>query len=166
MIFHLCLGSNLDDPEKQLDRAISALRQDPEITILRASSRIRTAPYGRIAQPDFYNQVLEVESELEPEILMRRLLALEADLGRIRAEKWGPRIIDIDILLAQNRIVNIAAAENPASTPAVTIPHPDFQNRLFALQLLNELIPNALHPVMQKTINELYYMLRNRGGKK
>lgn len=165
MIYHLCLGSNLDNPELQIRKAIEAIEADKEIRIIRFSSRIRTAPYGRIEQPDFINQVLEVESALDPVTLLTRLLGIEAELGRVRTEKWAPRNIDIDILLAENTVLDTRQAIGETIYPQVIIPHPDFHNRLFALQLLNELIPEVLHPVLQKTISELYYFLQTPGGK-
>jgi len=133
--------------------------------VLRSSKRIRTAPYGRVLQPDFYNQVLEVESSLAPQLLMEQLLAIETEMGRVRSERWGPRVIDIDILLAENLVVDTRPDIADKDLPVVIIPHPDFHNRLFAMQLLNELIPNYEHPIMHKSINELYYRLRNPGGK-
>jgi len=165
MIYHLCLGSNLDDPDLQIRKAVEAIEKLEGVRIVRFSSRIRTSPYGRIAQPDFINQVLEVDSELSPQNLLAKLLELETKLGRIRTEKWAPRNIDIDILLAEDTILDTRKTQPGYPGPEVIIPHPDFHNRLFALELLNELVPNAKHPVMQKSISELYYKLLNRGGK-
>ncbi len=165
MIYHLCLGSNLDNPDIQISKAIEALAEDQDIRIIRFSSRIRTQPYGRITQPDFINQIVEVESALNPGDLLARLLEIETKLGRVRTEKWAPRIIDIDILLAENTTLDTRQAGSEHLVPQVTIPHPDFHNRRFCLQLLNELIPEAQHPVLHKTISELYYKLLYPGGK-
>jgi len=165
MIYHLCLGSNLNNPEMQLDKAISAIAALPNLIILRQSSRIRSTPYGRVQQPDFYNQVLETESSDSPQLLLSQLLAIETEMGRIRKEKWGPRIIDIDILLAEHTVIDTRNNMTDNFLPEVTLPHSDFHNRVFALQLLNELIPKYEHPIMHKSINELYYILRNPGGK-
>lgn len=164
MIYHLGLGSNLHDPEKQLEKAVELITADPDIEFLRSSRVIRTAPYGIVDQPDFWNQVLEISSHLEPQSLLQRLLALESEMGRIRAKHWGPRIIDIDILLAESEVMNFPAEDRPHGLPALIVPHPDLHNRLFMLQPLMELIPLAVHPVLQKTISELYYALIELGG--
>ena len=104
MIYYLCLGSNLNNPVSQLDGAIQRFENDPGIKILRSSKRIITEPYGIINQPDFLNQVLEVESSYQPQELMERLLNIEKAMGRIRRIKWGPRNIDIDILFFDFKI--------------------------------------------------------------
>ncbi len=164
MIYHLGLGSNLSDPEQQLEKAAQAIAADPDIEFLRSSRVIRTAPYGMVDQPDFFNQVLEVSSELEPQKLLHRLLAIETNMGRIRTTHWGPRIIDIDILLAGDLVCNYPAEESPEGLPALIVPHPDLQNRLFVLMPLSELIPLTVHPVLHKTISELHYSLIELGG--
>lgn len=164
MIYHLGLGSNLHDPEKQLEKAVELITADAGIELLRSSRVIRTAPYGNVDQPDFWNQVLEVSSPLEPQRLLQRLLALELQMGRIRNQHWEPRIIDIDMLLAEKVVMNNPAEDVPDGLPALVLPHPDLHNRLFMLQPLMELIPQAVHPVLQKTISELYYALRELGG--
>lgn len=165
MIYHLCLGANLDKPEEQIMRAIQAIADLGDVEVLRSSSLIVSKPYGKLDQPDFFNQVLEISSNLSPQQLLAKLLSIEHNLGRIRQEKWGARLIDIDILLAEDTVLNICDARPLPDLPNITLPHPDFHNRLFALQLLNELIPGLVHPVMHKTINELYFLLRNSGGK-
>jgi 2-amino-4-hydroxy-6-hydroxymethyldihydropteridine diphosphokinase len=165
MIYHLCLGANLGKPEDQIDKAIQSIAALDDVVVLRSSSLIVSKPYGKLDQPDFYNQVLEINSSLSPQQLLAKLLKIEHSMGRIRHEIWGARLIDIDILLAEDAIVNINEQNALPELPNVIIPHPDFHNRLFALQLLNELIPGVIHPVMHKTINELYFLLRNSGGK-
>ena len=162
MIYHLCLGSNLDDPNSQLDKAIYQLSTESGISILRKSSRIITKPYGMLNQPDFVNQVLEIESNDNPQDLMENLLYIEMSMGRLRRIKWGPRNIDIDILLAGDLVLDSRKSPLKKPWPQVIIPHPDLQNREFILRLLNELIPDAIHPVLHKTINEIYYELLAR----
>ncbi|HNQ39669.1 MAG TPA: 2-amino-4-hydroxy-6-hydroxymethyldihydropteridine diphosphokinase [Candidatus Cloacimonas sp.] len=159
MIYYLCLGSNLNNPVKQIEIAIQRLENDPGIKILRSSKRIITEPYGIINQPDFLNQVLEVESSYQPQELMERLLNIEKAMGRVRRIKWEPRIIDIDILLAGDLVLDSRITPLEKPSPEVIIPHPDLHNREFALHLLNELIPDTKHPVMHKTIYELYYSI-------
>ncbi|PKN72489.1 MAG: 2-amino-4-hydroxy-6-hydroxymethyldihydropteridine diphosphokinase [Candidatus Cloacimonetes bacterium HGW-Cloacimonetes-3] len=165
MIYHLCLGANMNEPEKQIETATKAILSVPEVTLLRQSSLIRSIPYGKTDQADFYNQVLEIKSTLSPQDLLAKLLEIESRMGRIRIEKWGERLIDIDILLAENLTLDTRMAGNPKELPELVIPHPDFHNRLFALQLLNELIPETIHPIMHKSITELYYLLRKSGGR-
>ncbi len=164
MRYYLCLGSNLQNPSLQLDQAISALKAQAEIRLIRLSSRLQTKAYGYTEQPDFHNQILEVESSLVPQILLQRLLDIEQAMGRVRKTKWGPRIIDIDILLADDLVLDTRTLGDKADLPELILPHPDLHNRLFVLSLLCELIPNALHPIMHKSYSELYYQLRNPGG--
>ncbi|MDD4310583.1 MAG: 2-amino-4-hydroxy-6-hydroxymethyldihydropteridine diphosphokinase [Candidatus Cloacimonetes bacterium] len=174
MIYYLCLGANMENPGQQIDIAIANISLIEQTAILRKSSRINTVAYGYTMQADFVNQVIEVSSNLDPRHLLQKLLAIESAMGRKRGLKWGPRLIDLDILLAEN-IVMDTTSESPLASetqepditalPEITIPHPDLHNRSFALQLLNELVPNMMHPVMHKTISELYYLITNNGGK-
>lgn len=154
MIAYLCLGANLNDPETQIGTAISELEKRG-VSVLRASPLERTAPYGKTDQPDFYNQSVEVSTELAPEALLALIHSIESDMGRIRSEKWGPRIIDIDIQLYEDIVMN---------TAELTIPHPDLPNREFALRQLTCLVPDYMHPVINKTIKEIYSDLQNNGG--
>jgi len=165
MIWHLGLGSNLFSPEKQLEAARNAIAALTGVKVLRASQIIITKPYGYLEQPDFCNQVLEIESLLPPEKLLQMLLDTELQMGRQRVIKWGPRVIDIDILLAEDLVLDNRDVAAREGIPELVIPHPDLQNRLFVLQPLLELIPDAIHPVLHKSIKELYYALSENGGK-
>lgn len=155
MIYHIILGANLQEPKAMIHKAQELIAEIPEVRILRESSLIQTKPYGYVHQNDFYNQVLELDTPLEPRVLLARLLDIESTMGRIRFVKWGPRLIDIDILLAEDTVIQEAN---------ITIPHPDFHNRDFALELLCELVPDAVHPVFHKTMTELYKALPDTGG--
>jgi len=155
VIYHLILGANLDEPTAMINQANGLIALVPGLRILRESSLIRTKPYGFEHQEDFYNQVLEVESSLTAQELLRNLLDIETRMGRIRFLKWGPRLIDIDILLAADSVIQ---------EDDLVIPHPDLHNREFALRLLCELVPDAMHPVLNKTMNELYNALPHTGG--
>ncbi|MCB5259112.1 MAG: 2-amino-4-hydroxy-6-hydroxymethyldihydropteridine diphosphokinase [Candidatus Cloacimonetes bacterium] len=155
MIYHLLLGSNLDEPPRQISEASAHIAKIPSTQILRKSSLKQSKPYGKQNQPDFFNQVLETESNLEANELLHFLLEIEQRMGRIRKERWGPRNIDIDILLAENTII---------SNENLTIPHKDLHNRAFALALLCELVPNATHPQLKITMIELLDSLT--GGNK
>ncbi len=146
MIAYLCLGSNLHKPRAQVQKAVRLLAADPKITVLRKSSLIRSVAYGETDQPDFRNQVVEVKTDYTPHNLLQKLLTIENDMGRVRREKWGARVIDIDILLYEDQILN---------SNTLVLPHPDFHNRRFAVQLLCELEPELVHPVLGKTISAL-----------
>lgn len=152
MIAYLCLGANLGKPVSQIQRAVIAIAAHPQIRVLRASSQIQTKPYGKTDQPDFWNQVLEIDTDLEPQALLLATQAVETKLGRIREEKWGPRVIDIDILLYADLILN---------SDTLVLPHPDFHKRLFALRLMAELVPQQLHPVFKQDFATLYHELEH-----
>jgi 2-amino-4-hydroxy-6-hydroxymethyldihydropteridine diphosphokinase len=151
MIYHLLLGSNIEDPIRQI--AIATQRIAETFTLIRESSLQKSKAYGKTDQPDFYNKVLEIDSALDPQCMMRELLSLETALGRIREGKWGPRKIDIDILLAQDLVID---------SPDLKIPHYDLHNRAFALRLLCELVPEAVHPIYNKTMRKLFEELARR----
>ena len=114
--------------------------------ILRASALYETAPWGKTDQPDFLNQALLVATEQDAPAWLLTLLGIEQKMGRRREEKYGPRIIDIDILFFNNSIIRL---------PQLTIPHPEIRNRRFALTPLEEIAPDLIHPVLGLTIREL-----------
>jgi len=142
---YLLLGSNMDDPIKQLETAsewIYARAGD----LICASAMYKTAAWGKTEQPDFINQVLLIKTALTPPELLNTLLSIEANMGRIRTEKYGPRRIDMDILLYDNIILN---------TPALTIPHPQLAHRRFTLLPLGEIAPTLCHPMSGLSIQTL-----------
>lgn len=114
--------------------------------ILRQSAVYETAPWGRTDQPDFLNQALEVETSLEAPALMDVLLGIEERMGRRRTEKYGARIIDIDILFFNDVVIR---------TPHLTVPHPEVQNRRFALAPMDEIAASYIHPVTGTSIHDL-----------
>ena len=114
--------------------------------IINSSSLYETAAWGKTDQPAFLNQALEIQTELTAPQLLKKLLNIEKQTGRVRKEKYGPRIIDIDILLFNDEIHNF---------PLLKIPHPEMQNRRFVLEPLAEIAPEIIHPVSKKTIVEL-----------
>jgi 2-amino-4-hydroxy-6-hydroxymethyldihydropteridine diphosphokinase len=139
------LGSNLGDRLEILNRAIDLLRE--EIGELRKISSVyETAAWGKTDQDAFLNQVLELETEFLPDRILHATQEIEKKLGRVRQEKWGPRIIDIDILFHANHI-----QENPE----LTIPHPQLHLRRFTLLPLAEILPDLQHPTLHKSIAEL-----------
>lgn len=151
MIYYLGLGSNLGDRHNYLELAMSALQKHPKIDIIAKSSIIETSPYGLLDQPDFLNCVVKVLSPLDPMVLLDFCLKTELDLERTREIKWGPRTIDIDLLLGETVI----------NSPKLVLPHPDIDKRDFVLQSLVELCPDYIHPVLNDTISNLYKKLNN-----
>jgi 2-amino-4-hydroxy-6-hydroxymethyldihydropteridine diphosphokinase len=145
MRYFLGLGSNLGDKRANLLQALSQLGK-AGVKVLGASSVYRTQPVGDPAQPWFFNQVIEVDTALLPGKLFALAKKVERNLGRRPARKGGPRTIDIDILLAGDRIV---------ATAKLTIPHPRMAGRNFVLIPLTEIAPQAVHPVLGVTIEEL-----------
>jgi 2-amino-4-hydroxy-6-hydroxymethyldihydropteridine diphosphokinase len=137
----LLLGSNLGDRLQQL--ADAAENIGAFATVLRSSSVYATSAWGNTNQPDFLNQVIEIDTTLSPRQLLFHTLDVEAKMGRRRIEKWGARIIDIDILFHRDAIVD---------TEDLKVPHPQMQNRKFTLVPMRELAPDLIHPVFRKTI--------------
>lgn len=142
---YLLTGSNMGDREQQLSTAREMLTLLCG-NIIAASSLYETAAWGNTDQSAFLNQALEVEMSLNARQLIRRILRIEKLMGRIRKEKYGPRLIDIDILLFNNEKHNYQFLK---------LPHPEMQNRRFALLPLAEIARDIVHPVLNKTITEL-----------
>lgn len=131
----LGLGANLGDREATLAEAVARIAALPGTRVAAASSLYRTAPWGDPDQPDFLNAALAIETGLAPYPLLRACLAIEADLGRVRGRRWGPRIVDIDILAYEG----VALAD-----PVLTLPHPRLTERAFALVPLAEIAPDLV----------------------
>ncbi|MBP2620514.1 2-amino-4-hydroxy-6-hydroxymethyldihydropteridine diphosphokinase [Streptococcus panodentis] len=140
------LGSNQGDRAANLDAALAKMAEQ-HIRLVQASGRIETEPWGGVEQDPFLNQAVEVESWLAPQDLLQTLLAIEADLGRVREVKWGPRVIDLDILyIGQEEIYS----------PDLIVPHPYAAERAFVLQPLLEIAPHFVDPVRRKSIRQLW----------
>jgi 2-amino-4-hydroxy-6-hydroxymethyldihydropteridine diphosphokinase len=142
---HVLIGGNMNDRAGNLARAVHFLGEHTG-GMLRLSSVYETAPWGDTAQDRFLNQALILETALPPVILLDVLLSIELLMGRKRLAKNGPRIIDIDILF-YNKLVYRDAR--------LTIPHPEIQNRRFALIPLAEIDPDFIHPVLDLTMLQL-----------
>lgn len=141
----LLTGGNMGDREGNLAQARQLL-QEYCGNITAVSSLYETAAWGKTDQPSFLNQALQLETLLTARQLIRRILKVEKQMGRVREEKYGPRIIDIDILLFGNERHNY---------PLLKVPHPELPNRRFALLPLAEIATDLVHPVLKKTIREL-----------
>jgi len=142
---YLLLGGNLGDRTLYLQQARASIAtQVGQIT--RSSKLYETAAWGKTDQPAFLNQVLEVQTALTPEQVLPSINAIEQELGRVRQEHWGARVIDIDILFYDNLVLQ---------TQRLTIPHPQLHLRRFTLLPLAELAPELVHPVLGKSIKEL-----------
>jgi 2-amino-4-hydroxy-6-hydroxymethyldihydropteridine diphosphokinase len=135
---YVALGANLGDREATLRRAVELLAADPEIDVVRVSMLRETDPVGVVDQPRFLNGAAALETELSARELLDRLLAVERTLGRIRdGERWGPRTVDLDLLLY---------GDLQSDEPGLTVPHPRLHARRFALEPLAELAPDAVVP--------------------
>lgn len=131
---YLALGANIGDPEAQLAAARHALSDHAQIQVTKTSILLQNPAWGNEDQPDFFNQVLEVQTDLSPIELLRACLAIETELGRVRAEKWGPRLIDIDV---------ISYDQERMATPELTLPHPYAHERSFVIDPLREIAPKV-----------------------
>ena len=142
---YVALGSNLGDKEANLRKALELL-QERGVEIVKTSTFISTEPYGVTDQPQFLNGVCEVRTSLVPLALLHTLLEIEQEMGRVRLRHWGERNIDLDLLLYEDVVMD---------TPELKLPHPDMQNRDFVLLPLAEIAPELVHPILQKSIEEL-----------
>jgi len=154
-IAYIALGSNLGDRRAHLRFAVSELKKMRGCRVLRTSKLISTAPYGFKEQGDFLNGCLKLETFLEPLELLDALIDIENETGRIRDVRWGPRTLDLDILLYDDLVV---------SCEGLRIPHIEMHKRDFVLIPLSEIAPNAVHPVQNKTVSELLGELKVEVG--
>jgi 2-amino-4-hydroxy-6-hydroxymethyldihydropteridine diphosphokinase len=139
------LGSNLGDRQGYLKQSYDMLADEIGV-IIKKSSIYESSPWGVENQVAFLNQVVLLETAVNPFNLLDMILNIEKEMGRVRVEKWGERIIDIDILFYNNEIIE---------TNSLCIPHPYISKRRFVLAPLKEIGENYIHPILQKTINEL-----------
>ena len=149
---YLGLGSNLDDRQRNLERALQALALS--VHLIAASPLYETAPWGYEHQPSFLNQVAQAETSLLPLDLLKYLKDIEARLGRQPTIRYGPRLIDLDLLLYDDLLLE---------APGLQIPHPRMHERAFVLAPLADLAPDLVHPVLGRTVRELLAGLDQSG---
>lgn len=142
---YLGIGSNLGNREENCRNAVKLLIQNG-IKVTRMSSQIETEPWGVTDQPKFINMAVTAETDKNPSALLHILKNLETEIGRRDEIRWGPRIIDLDILMYNDQVIKTAELE---------IPHPEMCERAFVLKPLAEIAPNVQHPVLRKSIQEL-----------
>jgi 2-amino-4-hydroxy-6-hydroxymethyldihydropteridine diphosphokinase len=142
---YLLTGGNMGDREQYLATARELIAEECG-EIIKVSSLYETGAWGKTDQAAFLNQALEIQTALNAKQLIRHILKVEKKMGRVRKEKYGPRLIDIDILLFNDEI---------HKTTFLIIPHPEMQNRRFVLVPLAEIAPAKVHPILKKTVLEL-----------
>jgi 2-amino-4-hydroxy-6-hydroxymethyldihydropteridine diphosphokinase len=146
VIAYIGLGANLGEPAAQLRRALEGLAALDEVEVVRVSAFYLNPPLGPPAQPWYVNAVAQVRTRLTAEELLRALQRLETAMGRVQGERWGPRVIDLDLLLYDGEI---------SRSPELVLPHPEMHRRAFVLAPLAEIAPDAWHPALHKSAAQL-----------
>lgn len=143
---YIALGSNMGDKEKNISDALDLISKSKHTNIEKCSKLITTEPWGYEAQEEFLNGACELRTLLTPKELVRFLLNIEKELKRERIIKWGPRTLDLDVLLYDDLITD---------DEEIIIPHPRMQHRMFVVEPLNEIAPYVVHPILKKRIYEM-----------
>lgn len=141
----LLIGGNLGDRTGNLQKAVQLIAETAG-EVLQTSALYQTAPWGAVDQPDYLNQGIEIRTSLDALTLLHTLLEIERKIGRIRQEKWGSRVIDIDLIFFNDAVLSL---------PELKVPHPQMHLRQFVLVPLLEIVPDYVHPVLHKTVREL-----------
>ena len=152
----LAVGSNVGDKQKNIEDAIAAIAQDEKCRLVKASDIVRSTAYGGVEQEEFLNGAVMVKTLYTPEELLKKLHEIEQAAGRKRDIHWGPRTLDLDIIFYDDLIMH---------TDDLVIPHVDMQNRDFVLKPLSQLVPYVVHPLLGKTVQQLYEELQIAGEK-
>lgn len=145
-VAYIGIGSNMENPLEQCRKAIGQIAAHPHISITARSSFYETEPVGLANQDWFVNAVVEIRTSLDPRNLLTTLLQIERQMGRVRREKWGPRLIDLDVLFYDDLIVE---------TNNLKIPHPEIPGRRFILAPMDEIAGAYTHPTLKKTMGDL-----------
>ena len=143
---YLLLGGNLGDREANLKKAIELLN-DKIGNVIAISSLYETAAWGKTDQPSFLNQAVSLETRLTALEVLEYALSIEQELGRVRKDKWGERLIDIDLILFGDEIINIP--------DKLQVPHPHMQDRKFVMEPLAEIAPEVIHPLLGETMLDI-----------
>jgi 2-amino-4-hydroxy-6-hydroxymethyldihydropteridine diphosphokinase len=149
---YIGFGSNLGNRLNNCRNAIGALGALPLCSLLKTSSFYETSPVGLVEQPSFINGVVLLETSEDAHWLLRQMMEIENIFGRIRALKWGPRSIDLDLLFFDDQIIN---------TAELSVPHPFLHERRFVLEPLNEVAPSFRHPSLGKSVADLLHGLKD-----
>ncbi len=152
---YLSCGSNMGDRRRHLEEAVQELRADDKCRVLQVSDWIETPPYGGVEQDDFLNGAIEVDTLYTPQMLLMKLHEIEQNHGRERKIHWGPRTLDLDILLYEDCILY---------TKDLILPHIDMHNRRFVLEPLMQIAPYAEHPVLRKNVRQMFEEEQVRKG--
>ncbi|MGT2636669.1 2-amino-4-hydroxy-6-hydroxymethyldihydropteridine diphosphokinase [Streptococcus ratti] len=153
---YLGLGSNIENREAYLEKALASLAELPQTQLVDQSAVYETAAWGKTDQADFLNVVCQLETDLSPQELLQSCQSIEGQLGRIRHEHWGPRTIDIDILFYGYQIID---------EEDLQVPHPYLQDRAFVLVPLNDLARSFIHPLLKQSIADLLQRVDKSGVK-
>ena len=153
---YIACGSNIGDRRAHLGAAVDELLADRKCRVLRVSDWVETTPYGGVEQADYLNGALSIETLYTPEELLALLQSIEKKEARERKERWGPRTLDLDILLYEGSVTD---------TKKLTIPHRDMKNRDFVLRPLAQIAPYEIHPILGKAISELLEEVEKNGEK-
>ena len=156
VIAYIGLGSNLGDRIANIRHALDEVRDCPGVSVTAVSSFCESEPVDFVDQPDFVNAVAELRADISARELLRTLLKIENKMGRDRPMRFGPRVIDLDILLYNSCIINESG---------LVVPHPRMHERSFVLLPLEEIAPHAEHPVLGVMISELADNLANAEGR-
>jgi 2-amino-4-hydroxy-6-hydroxymethyldihydropteridine diphosphokinase len=152
---YIALGANVGDRAENIRVALEKLKETPGVDVTKVSAMLENpAVGGPVDSPPFLNAAAEVATSLPADMLLARLLEIEQEMGRVRREKWGPRPIDLDLLLYGDLVLDL---------PGLTVPHPLMHKRRFVLSPLVEIAPDAVHPVFQWTVEELLEDLNHAG---